>query len=221
MRIANNLYDQEIKELMVKKHFAKGVNPAIKQAKELSDITFNIPANHQPYKKKLVLRHNDIYHSGSHINQLHLPLENGDVFEIYDGSGKGLYILVAQECDLMMRTSRGGSGGARAAKTAMLLKLNTFSQNELESEIDKHFKKAGKLIHYYANKFKLEYFIQGKKDVGIVSFNSEFRVDLDALDLIVFNSDGEAKIDMAFDKFDTDLVSASWEMRYEKLWKHY
>ncbi|WP_273567498.1 hypothetical protein [Maribacter halichondriae] len=221
MRIANNLYDQKIKELMVRKKFAKGVNPAIKRAKELSDITFNVPANHQPYKEKLTLRHHDIYHPGNQINELHLPLENGDVFEIYEGSGKGLYILVAQECDLMMRTSKGGSGGVRAAKTAMLLKLNTFSLDNLEKEIESHFKKSGMLMHYYANKFKLEYFIEGKKNVGIVYFNSEYRVDLDALDLTVFNSNGKANINLSANKFDTDLVSAAWEMRYEKLLKYY
>ena len=221
MRIANNLYDQKIKELMVKKKFAKGVNPAIKRAKELSDITFKVPASHQPYKEKLTLRHNDIYHSGDHINKLHLPLENGDVFKIYEGSGQGLYILVAQECDLMIRTNRGGSGGVRTAKTAMLLKLKTFSLDELERDEETHFKNSGMVMHFYANKFKLEYFTPGKKDIGIVLFNSEFRVDLNALDLTVFHPDGKAEIDLTVGRFDTDLVSASLEMRYEKLLKHY
>lgn len=221
MRIANNLYDQKIRELMVSKKFTKSVNPAIKRAKELSDITFTIPANHQPYREKLILRHHDIYSPGKHINELHLPIENGDVFEVFEGSGKGLYILVSQECDMMMRTSRGGSGGARAAETAILLKIRTFSLQNLKREIESHFKRSGMLMHYYANKFKLEYFKEGKKDVGIVNFNNIVQVDLDALDLTVFNSNGVASINLAIDKFDIDLVSAAWEMRYERLFQLY
>lgn len=221
MRIANNLFDQEIEDLMVKKKFAKSINPAIKKSKELSDITFTIPANHQPYNEKLTLRHHDIYHAGDRINGLHQPLENGDIFEVYEGTGKGLYILVAQECDLMMRTNKGGKQGERAASTAMLLKLKTYKQQELQQEMEAHFKKAGMVMHYYANKFQLEYFVPGKKDVGVVLFTQEFRVDLDVLDLVVFNADGKALINLIANKFDTDLVSASWEMRYHKLHKHY
>lgn len=221
MRIANNLYDQKIKELMVRKRFAKVVNPSIKDAKKLSDITFNIPANHQPYKEKLILRHHDIYYPGKYINKLHLPIENGDIFEIYEGGNKGLYILVGQECDLMMRTSRGGSGGTRAAKTAVLLKLQTFSANGLKKEIDKYLEQSAGSSHYYWNKFKLEYFIEGKKDVGIVNFNKDYRVNLDALDLIVFNSEGKANLNLSGKRFNIDLISAAWEMRYEKLFKDY
>jgi hypothetical protein len=128
---------------------------------------------------------------------------------------------VAQECDLMMRTNKGGRRGERAAKTAMLLKLQTLTQQELQKEMETHFEKAGMVMHYYANKFKLEYFVSGKKDVGVVHFAQEFRVDLDALDLVVFNADGKAQIELTKNKFDTDLVSASWEMRFNKLHKHY
>jgi hypothetical protein len=52
MRIANNLYDKKIEALMVRKKFAKSVNPAIKKAKALSDITFNPPSNHPTLQRK-------------------------------------------------------------------------------------------------------------------------------------------------------------------------
>src|SRR5690606_24353863 len=132
----------KVKELMVRNEFAKSVNPAIKQAKELSDITFNVPANHQPYKEKLILRHHDIYVSGNHINALHFPIENGDVFEIYEGNKLGFYILVAQDCDLMMRTNRGGRMGVRAARTAILLKLDILSLVQLDKKIEEHREKS-------------------------------------------------------------------------------
>jgi hypothetical protein len=46
-------------------------------------------------------------------------------------------------------------------------------------------------------------------------------VYLDALDLIVFCADRKAQTDLGIDKFDTDLISAFWEMRYNNLCKHH
>lgn len=211
-RIAGNIYTDEVKNLMSSSGYPKSVNPFIKKAKTISDVRFDIEPGIIPYKQKFGLRHQDIYEKGDIINQLHLPLENGDIFSITDGKNKGFYILVAQECDLMMRTAPLGS---RSAETATLLKVKGFTRKELEEIIIKFYETNRFDNHFFSNKFKLDYFNYETNDIGLVKFSETYVVNLDVLDLCVFDSDGKASLDLSA-SLDKDLVSTAWEHRYLK-----
>lgn len=212
-RIAQNIFSDEVKDLMGKSNYAKNVNPFIKKAKAISDVRFNIDPQTVPYKQKFSLRHQDIYEKGDVINKLHLPLENGDVFQVIQGTGKGYYILVGQECDLMMRTNPLGT---RTTKTATLLKLKTYTRENLTELITNFYEKVRFDSHFFSNKFKLDYFTNETNDIGLIKFGDSNIINLDVLDLCVFDINGEAKLDLAV-SVDKDLLSSSWEYRYEKV----
>lgn len=217
MRIAKNIYDEEIKKTMIATNYPEFVNPFLKKSKPVSDIRFNIGAGVEPYVKKYALRHNEIYEAGKIINQLYLPIENGDIFEITSGAGKGFYILVAQECDLMMRTNPMGSRTSDLA-ICVLLKIKQFTRADLHTKIVDYFTNNGPSSHYYANRFRLDYFIQGTTDVGIINFNEGILVNLDPLDLCVFNANGEGKITLP-GTVNVDVLNIAWDERYKKLTK--
>lgn len=212
-RIAGNFYNDEVKDLMNKTNYPKNVNPFIKKAKTISDVRFNIEPGTFPYTQKYELRHQDIYDKGSIVNILHLPLENGDIFEITEGKGKGYYILVAQECDLMMRTSPLGS---RSVDTGILLKIKSYTRKDLEEIIIRYYETNHFENHFFSNKFKLDYFIRETNDIGLLRFTDTYLANLDILDLCVFNKAGEASLDLS-EKFDSDLISTAWEHRHKKV----
>ncbi|HLX54313.1 MAG TPA: hypothetical protein VKR58_10245, partial [Aquella sp.] len=205
-RIVNNIYEEEVKKLMINLNYPKIINPILKLSKEISDVEFEIEPEKEPYKQKYKLRHQDIYENGDHINKLFLPIENGDIFEITDGTGKGYYILIGQECDLMMREK-----GSRGSQFSTLAKINLMNKDQYVAELAKN-------NNYLANKFELYYFEEGTTKVGIVSFLTTSNVDFNMLDLCVFNEEGESKLDIT-KQFDTDLLSTSWENRYKKIIK--
>ena len=216
-RISRNLYDLEVKKLMIAKSYPARVNKQIKQAKAISDIRFRIGTNIEPYTEKYKLRSHDIYEPGSVIGPLHLPLENGDIFEVTTGKHSGKYILVAQECDLMMRTNPLGT---RSAKLATLLPITSYNTEALRLEMIKHFNKFVKKNHFLSNRFQLDYFNYGTNDIGIVNLGSAIIADLDVLDLVVFNPNGNAQMNIE-SNFNINLVSTSWEHRYYKLHQKY
>jgi hypothetical protein len=205
IRITNSIYFEEVRDLM-RNGFPKLINPTIKKTKKISDIRFDVPSEFHPYREKLQLRHSDIYEKGELINELHYPLENGDIFKVVEGTKRDTYfILVSQECDLMVR-----SHGSRGVKNAVLLRIIELPTGKLKSQIDAK-------RHYFQNKFHLQYFFPGSDKEMVVDFLEPYIIDLDILDLCVFDRRGLANIDLE-STFDKDLVSSSWEKRYDKLY---
>jgi len=210
-RIAGILFDEEIKKQIIDTEFQKRINLQIRESKKLSDVRFRIGKHIEPYSEKYRLRHSEIYENGTVINRLYKPLENGDIFEIYEGHDdcKGLYILIGQECDFMVRNP----DGKREANLGYLYKIHVYDSIQFNEMIGAHYKDYN--IDYFDSKFKLEYITPKTDDVGLVSLKNPLVVDLKVLDLIVFNSSGEAKRDINTD-FDTSVLSFAWEARYRR-----
>lgn len=214
-RITENIYEQEVRKLMIEKGYAKNINPILKQSKLISDIKFEITPGLNPYKTKYKLRHQDLYDAGEEINRLHLPIENGDIFQVTEGTGRNKYfILIGQECDLMMRTKPLGSRSSVNA-VGSLVEIKSYTIEDLKAKIDGS-NRSGTPNHFYANKFKLDYFRSGTTDVGVALFTEGHTVNLDMLDLCVFQNDGKSILDLNT-PFDTDLVNSAWQHRYNKL----
>lgn len=201
IRISDIIYENELKRKMVETDYILAINPSLKESQKFLDISFSIPQNAQPYSDKLKLRHYEIYDSGEIINPLRKPLENGDIFE-FNGNK---YILVAQPCDMMVRKS-----GERHGRVATLLKINR------EYPVKDYNDKLRKKGHYLKEKHPLYYFKLGTDDVGLADFTDYLVVDMDYLELCVFNEKGECKI--AFDNpSDKRYLSNAYEIRLNNL----
>ncbi|MDR6563613.1 MULTISPECIES: hypothetical protein [unclassified Arcicella] len=196
LRVINIYLDNFIKVEMIKTDYLLSANEAFEKAHAISK-SFNISVegiNTQPYQKPIELRAKEIYEQGEIINGLYKPLENGDIFELTDlGNKKSMYVLVAQECDLMLRST-----GERKLQTATLLYLSSKKIKDLvadESKSFKNYETNGRPFTFWDTRYKLDHFETTK--VGIVNFtNSPLVVDLNFLDLVSFNHLGEAEIEL-------------------------
>ena len=148
---------------MIDQNYMTSVNPEICAATEVSKVEFKVEDSINPYSERFKLRHKEIYEGGDLINGLRKPIDNGDIFEITEGEKKSKkFILVAQECDLMVR----GKDGNRGARAAVLLQIEPLTEKQLSTEIAKKYQKEIKdekfNNHFFADRFKLEYFEEGK-----------------------------------------------------------
>lgn len=139
----------------------------------------------------------ELYENADYLNGYHLPIELGDIFEKTSGpkKKKGKYILIAQPCDLMVRTD---SGKRRPVITEGVLA-------KIVDDLPKD-KKTG-LAKQQDMHYELRYFDTGSGKSHYVSFLETYQVKLYVLDLCVFREDGEAKIGIK-DKAPKNIVPA-------------
>lgn len=69
-------------------------------------IVSDIPTDcaFQPPSNAWTIQRDELFEWDSHINRNHLPLEVGDIFERVNGDSQKSYVLLAQPCDLMVRS---------------------------------------------------------------------------------------------------------------------
>ncbi len=194
-RIIDVIYKDEVKNYLLENSLVPDINNLLSEASEFNRVEVPI-SSPETYTARYDLRRKEIYAEGRLINGLFKPIENGDIFEVTDGSNKGIYILLSQPCDLMIR--RNGERGIRAGN---LLKIKPFTNKELESDFDTRLKAAKlKKLHkfnYWETKGLIEYIDEDPKTVGIVDMPRAHIVNLDILDFTMFNSDGVARLDIS------------------------
>lgn len=172
-------------------------NDSIKKIREidLKDTGYNTTISNSQLTE---LRNSELYLSGDVINKLHLPLTNGDIFEI---KGKE-YILLVQPCNLALRAA-GDNCGKRdySYDAGMLIPLRQILKDKLNITTEE-VKVAEK-----SDKFYVAYF----PGFQIVSLN--------ILDLSVFNEDGKASINFSIPNLVNELIHFPWLKRYEYIYK--
>lgn len=197
LRIINIYLDDFIKKEMIKSNYLLQTNEAFEKAHSISN-SFNISIegiNKNPYQKPIELRTKEIFEAGEIINKLYKPLENGDIFEIIDSNNrKSTYVLVAQECDLMLRST-----GKRKLQTGVLIYLSSKTFTALNKDEKLAFCDAetqSRSFSFWDTRYRLDHFENDK--VGIVNFtnSSPLTVDLNFLDLVSLNNSGEAEINL-------------------------
>jgi hypothetical protein len=210
LRIFDILFDEHFKKQILTDSYITTVNKEISLAKEISEIQFMVADNAQPNESKFGLRHKEIYEDGELVNKLRFGVNNGDIFNIYEGHNNGDYILVAQECDLMVRND-----GTRSGTHGYLFKIETLSNAQLSSEIQNRAKKGEQ---FFSDKYQLPYFVKDTNKSGIVRLSDTIVVDLNFLDMAVFNDAGEItyNVDEAAG-FDKNLYNTSWCNRHNLL----
>lgn len=120
--------------------------------------------------------HQELYENGDYLNRIHSPLELGDIFEHTASSVKKKYILIGQPCSLMVRPLKG----EREPELTHALLAEISSTNEK------------KISPFW---FDLNCFEMDNPDARwYVELNRTNVVNIEILDLCVFNKDGASKI---------------------------
>ena len=205
LRIINLYQEDFIKNRMIKDEYLLKTNGDFEKAHTISKL-FNIPLSDNiatsPYSEPIQLRQKEIYEFGQVINNLHKPLENGDIFElIFEDDSKGTYILIAQECDLMIR-NQGDKKGNRSAKNSVLLKVDEIPMVDV-----KKFK-------WKNDNYKIEYWGDDLKQTASINFTESLNVDLSILDMVSFNEEGKAILNLSNENIRLGHFSSSLKARY-------
>ena len=128
-----------------------------------------------------------------------MPIELGDIFQKTSGNRK--FILLAQPCDLMVR-----SDGKRrhTVYEAVLAEIETPSNDQ-----NKH------LAFEHGDIYKLPYFDEITGDEHYVNFSKTHSVKLCILDLCVYQKDGSAKI--SYGQTCPETLIPSWKNHFSKI----
>lgn len=154
-------------------------------------------------KRLAKLRNKELYEDPELINQFRDPLRNGDLFEIGNGQNLKLWVLIAQPCDLMVR-----SNGKRAFETNFKVAvLAPVKRGELGKP---PATKAG-----YG--FALDRLDHDGQQAASVTFTQAAPISLEVLDLAVLNADGKCELDTSDGGALPRFSSAAWDKRAERL----
>ncbi len=168
--------------------------------RQVSDIATDSPE--APERSSRRLQRLELYETGADVNGFHLPIDLGDIFQRAGGATKK-YILIAQPCELMIR-----SDGKRPNDIveAFLVELVPKSRIDISSYDDAL--KQGAL-------FEIPYFDAEGGEIWFARFNRRHPIALDALDLCVFSGDGSARIAVS-DNCPANLLPG-WTRRHADL----
>lgn len=152
-----------------------------------------------PNQQLIDLRNSELYIKGDLVNKLHLPISNGDIFNI---KGK-LFVLLVQPCNLAIRAKDTECGyRSKNYNNAFLIPLREFSKEQLnhtKQEVLSPINTPEKVLCAYFPDFKV--------------------LTLDYLDLTVFNETGESFINMTIPELDNDVIHFPWKKRYSHIFE--
>jgi hypothetical protein len=141
------------------------------------------------------IQRKELYEPAEHLNKNHLPLELGDIFIKTNTESRKCYILLAQPCDLMVR-----SDGRRKPEVVHvpLAEIAPAPDRPQFSE-------------------EMEYFGESPSKNWYVKLKRVHQVRVNLLDLCTFNDEGSAT--MQVDDEPPDSIRPAWKARYAILAK--
>lgn len=187
-------------EMLAKMRTDAVLHDAVERARSVSAVKTKSPAIPQPSSQ--LIQRAELYEGPDIINGLHLPIELGDIFELIGSSPARKFILLANPCNLMVR-----SKGRRAVGV----------EEALLAEIVEESAKAGdgNAENALARYAELPYFDTGSTAPHWVDLRRVHSVRLKVLDLCVFNGDGDAKISTS--SSCPGIVIPPWQRRHGRL----
>jgi hypothetical protein len=174
-----------------------------KLARKIREVSaINTESPEAPKRTSWKIQRLDIYDEAAYINGLHMAIELGDIF-VKEGGAKQ-YILLAQPCDLMVRSS----GIRKTTITEALLAriVNRLPVNKSGIPTDPE------------NYYELQYFDEDDGSSRYVSFRETQAVKLDVLDMCAYNADGVARLKVD-NECPPNLIPA-WEKHHSVLCRH-
>ncbi|MES1971631.1 MAG: hypothetical protein V4472_04170 [Pseudomonadota bacterium] len=197
MRLFTIVQRDRIKRELLKEEQLGAFLDAAHTAREIADVGRSL--SDEATRRLAKLRHSELYEAGDLINEFRDPLRNGDLFEIGSGDKLSMWVLIAQPCDLMVR-SDGKRTYEKNFKVAVLAPVTRKPLGD-EPEIKPY------------HEFKLERLDHDGLQAGSVVFTKATPVSLHVLDLVVLRADGVCEIDSNdADPFPT-FSSMSWDNR--------
>lgn len=189
VRITNILQRVELINLSKGREDSEKLTAIANEIRQITSIGFH---KSSPTQTAIDIRKSELYDESEIINKYHLPIELGDIFEITIKAQKRHFILLAQPCDLMIREK----SGKRTANEGVIVQLRNSATNNLDLS------------------YPIEHF---QNNLMYVDFRQSYThiVDLNILDFVVYNNDGDA----IFNKntLEAPNVINSWKKRYELL----
>ncbi|TIT67479.1 MAG: hypothetical protein E5W90_06110 [Mesorhizobium sp.] len=205
IRLYGIFHKDQVKAQILKEATLQEFSTAATGVKIVADFARKLPQMAQERLAKL--RQTELYEEEALVNGFHDPLRNGDVFEIGEGDSIKLWVLIAQPCDLMVR-----SDGERARednfKVAVLAPVRTMPTNG-------DLQKPGL-------SFRLDHFDKDGTGNSYVDFAEATSVNLRVLDLVVLSKSGKCEIGPVKD-LDPKLLlpTKPWMGRAVILAKHF
>lgn len=164
------------------------------------------------------LRNSELYTSGAYINKTYSPVVNGDIFLI----GAKKYILLFQPCSLSIREP---GKRARDLSSAYVIEIKTFT-NDKQIEVNNNSNDQQTEIKPNTNDKStltdIKVPLENPKDLEFhyVNLASFQHICLDVVDMVSFNSEGKAIIDVSKKECPIDekkLLQPNMLKRYKKL----
>lgn len=141
----------------------------------------------------------ELFDDGELVNQLHSPLECGDIFQKENG---GQFVLVCAPCDLMVR----GTDAGRQASEGVFLPIRTTAGDAEPKKEEEENQSRGVARKYFLPSI-------GDDEVQEVRFNDAFSVNLRVLDWCVWNSDGKVKVNFGTKPRLPGVLQVGWKTR--------
>lgn len=148
------------------------------------------------------IKHEEVYENASYINKTFSQISNGDIFKIGKGSGKE-YILLCQPCNLEIRSD--GKRSRKVFDQSYIIPIREYTERDRES------------------KSYLEFLQPVYGEPKMVAELSHYeRISLSLLDLVSFNEDGKAIIDISQTMMThphRNIIQKNMLLRYEDVLK--
>ena len=186
-------------------HADATVSNAVATARQVSAMPDEVAGalgNQGQSAAALRMQRYEIYDASDELNAWHAPLGLGDIFRVRAEDEDKEYILLAQPCDLVMR-----SKGLRNREEVQL------ARTAAVVEIVRGDEQQG------ANWGELRFYDEETGDSAFANYGSTHQVLLAVLDLCVLRTDGRAAIDVNAER--PDLLVKGWEKRARKLQNHF
>ncbi len=146
-----------------------------------------------------MIKEDEWYEEIEYVNKVYSPVSNGDIFQI----GKKYYILLGQPCNLSIRPE--GKRGYNLDQ-AFLLPLTT--KDKAEEKMSLNDGLVGRFQHPF------------EKEYSYILFGDWKRVSLSLLDLVSYNANGLAEIDInvSSDHLEgKEIMQDNMLLRYDKI----
>lgn len=201
LRLYSIVQKDRVKTELLREERLSNFLGAARTVKKVVDVARTLPD--AASKRLAQLRVGELYETGDLINKFKDPLRNGDLFEIGNPTSLKLWVLIAQPCDLMVR-SNGKRAHEDNFKVAVLAPVKKGPLGKPPEA------KPGQ-------GFTLERLDHKGMQSAFVSFADATPVDLCVLDLAVLRTDGKCELN-ALEAIDKgSFASLAWDERAKRL----
>lgn len=204
IRLYGIIQKDQVKTQILQKARVGEFSAAALTVKGIADIGRELSATSQ--ERLCTLRKEELYEGDQLVNGYNDPLRNGDVFEIGEGSEIKLWVLIAQPCDIMVR-SNGERARENNFKVAVLARLHIPEPEDAPESSDDLC-------------FSLDHYDHNGARPAFVQFAHATPANLHVLDLAVLNKDGRCQLNSVPDE-NLKLPSRAWEQRDQTLRKYF